>query len=132
MKKAFLSVILVCCLLLNFEIIASASETAWCWNNVAKITHDITFSRNVGTYSALIEGNKDVMLIIANAKLFYKNGAGNWIDTEIEWRYNETSDRLSISETFSATPGKEYKVILTAIVYQDEGEAITETIVKEY
>lgn len=132
MKKTILSVMLVCCLLLNFGIAVSASETVWRWNNVAKVTHDITFSGNVGTYSALIEGNRGVTLIIANAKLFYKNEAGNWIDTEIEWRYNETSDRLSISETFSASSGKEYKVILTAIVYQDEGEAITETITKEY
>ena len=65
-------------------------------------------------------------------KLYYKNAASSWVDTELVLDYNKTSNRLSFSENFKATMGIEYKVVLTLIAYQDVGEAITETIVKQY
>lgn len=132
MKKTCGAIIVLLCILLNTVIPISASEFSLHWTNVVRITHDITFSDGVGTYSVLIEGNREVTLIIAKAKLYYKNVAGSWVDTELAWDYNKTSNSLSFSENFQATMGIEYKVVLTLIAYQDVGEAITETIVKQY
>lgn len=114
MKRRILLLIMTVTLIFSVcipQLLAVAPEQVQpLWDNVNDMSADISFVGDRGYYTATIQGISGTSNITAVAKLYYKNNSGKWIGIPMNWTFSESSDYLSIEETFSVTSGTEYKV----------------------
>ena len=118
MRKKIISIMLCCILLLSLMPIttyaAVADPIVPMWDNTNTFTPILSFNGNTGSVTVTIVGKSGVSNITANVKLYYKNSSGTWIKSVHEWDYDVDQMFLTISESFIATPGRTYKIEVTA------------------
>lgn len=98
------------------------------WVNISSVTGNLSVDGSTGYVTMRIKGNSDVTKIVATATLYYKSGS-SWVKTSTKWDYSVNKSTLAASETFSASSGKTYKVVLSGTVYAG---STSETVSKEF
>lgn len=132
MKRKVALLLIGCIVLSCFCFPASASTQIdsgmYRWSNIMSVDSGLAFNGRSANYSAVITGVDDVYNITAAAKLYFKNSDGDWVDIPMDWKYSVTGSELVISENFTGVIGREYKVVLSAMVYRDGfGEPVQKT-----
>lgn len=84
------------------------------WDNTNTFTAYLVFSGTTGNITSTIMGKSGVSNITAEVKLYYKNSYGSWIKDSREWNYDVDQMYLTIRESFSGVPGREYKIEINA------------------
>ncbi len=115
MKKRILSILLCGLFIFHLSISVSAAQKPSInplWDNVKGITATLTFNGNTGNVTVVVSGKTNVTNITATVDLYYKTTTGSWIEIEKNWSYNVNQQTLVILESFNATPGREYKIII--------------------
>ncbi len=115
MKKRILSILLCGLFMFHMSIFVGAAQPPSInplWDNVKEITATLTFNGNTGNVTIVVSGKTDVTNITATVDLYYKTTTGSWIEIEKNWSYNVNQQTLVILESFNATPGREYKIII--------------------
>lgn len=123
MKKRVVSLLFVCITLLSLlsaNVSAAApNPNSPMWDNTNIFMSDLIFTGTTGNVSVLIVGMHGVDYIAAEVSLFYKNEKGVWAWIQTDWSYGVDGDSLSIEESFTGTPGVEYKIIIEGSVVKD-------------
>ena len=74
-------------------------------------------------------GKNGVSNITAEVKLYYQNASGSWVKDSREWNYDVDQMYLTIRESFTGVPGREYKIEINATVTKKGvGEDISKTV----
>ena len=121
MKKIITAVLVGTLLASGMTVTASAAKdnnaiVSPLWINIARISGKVSVNGSKGSLSALVSGNPEVTQSKATATLYYKSGS-SWVKTSTKWNYSVNATLLPISETFSASSGKTYKVVLSGTAY---------------
>ena len=108
---------------------AMQSETVTpMWDNQSQITASISFANGMGITEIAIWGDYEITNITAKVKLLFKSAAGTWLELPTNWNYNVNQSWLSISETFNAVAGREYKIEISGTVTMNGyAESISKT-----
>lgn len=135
MKRKIALLLLGCIILSCFCVPVSASTEidygVYRWSNIMSVETRLTFDGRSGNYSAVLTGADDVYHITASADLYFKNSDGDWVEIPMDWTYEVTDSELVISEDFRGVIGREYKVVLSAMVYMNGyGEPLSKTSTK--
>ena len=115
MKKRILSILLCGLFMFHMSIFVGAAQPPSInplWDNVKGITATLTFNGNTGNVTVVVSGKTNVTNITATVDLYYKTTSGSWIEIEKNWSYNVNQQTMVILESFNATPGREYKIII--------------------
>ena len=115
MKKRILSILLCGLFMFHMSIFVGAAQPPSInplQDNVKEITATLTFNGNTGNVTVVVLGKTNVTNITATVDLYYKTTTGSWIEIEKNWSYNVNQQTLVILESFNATPGREYKIII--------------------
>ena len=119
MKKRILSFLLsgLFIVLLSTSIYAAQIPSANpLWDNLKGLTATLTFNRSTGNVTVVVTGKTNVTNITATVDLYYKASNGSWVKVENDWSYNVNQKSLVILESFNATPGREYKIVVEGTV----------------
>lgn len=95
---------------------AQIPSTSPLWENINGLTATLTFNRNTGNVTVVVTGKTNVTNITATVDLYYKESNGSWVEIENDWSYNVNQKSLVILESFNATPGREYKIVVDGTV----------------
>lgn len=120
MFKKILLAILICCMMIS--IIPTATLAAQpeiiqpMWTNTTSFTINMFFSGNTGSFTVYVFGKTGVTNISLNVQLYYKNASGSWVKTNESWQYSADQMYLSVTDTFDAVRGREYKIEVTGTV----------------
>ncbi len=107
---------MVCAVTLLFPVSASAPSIMPLWDNADEAKATISFNGTDATVTTTIEGDLGTTNITANVAVYYQSTSGSWVKTIYEWNYDVNARDLNVSETFAAFSGRQYAVMLTAIV----------------
>lgn len=132
MKKRFFALVMICCMIISvIPVTANAAlppQIEPQWTNTMGVHTSMSFSGSTGSVTVSIVGRSGVSNITAEIKLYYKNSAGAWVDTQISWSYSVNQISLVKAETFTGVAGREYQAVMTATVYKDDyAEPISKT-----
>ena len=119
MKKRLISLILsiICMFLMCTPIFAAqGNQITPQWENIKTLAATLTFNSNTGNVTVSVSGKSNVTNITATVNLYYKNTIGTWVEIEKDWSYNVNRQSLVILESFNATPGREYKIVVDGTV----------------
>ena len=123
MKKRLFSIIMMSIMIFSIlpaTVHAAQGETLIpMWDNASQITANISFSNGNGYAEVAILGKSGVTNISVDVRLFYKNATGGWTEIVKDWDYNVNQRMLSISESFNADAGREYKIEVSGTVTQN-------------
>ena len=89
---------------------AVPEEISPLWENITVFQPTLMFSGTTGYLYVNIKGESATTNITATARLYYKNTSGSWVEIAQNWDYDVDRNSLSITESFSAVSGREYKV----------------------
>lgn len=84
------------------------------WDNTNTFVAYLTFSGTTGDITSTIVGKSGVSNITAEVLLYYKNASGSWVKDSREWDYDVDQMYLTITESFTGVPGREYKIEINA------------------
>lgn len=132
MKKRLFAIIIMSTMIFSMipaTVYAAQGETVMpMWDNASQITANVAFSNSKGTATVSILGKTGVSNISVVVKLFYKNTSGSWTEIDTDWEYNVDQRMLSISESFNAVAGREYKIEVSGTVTMNGyAESISKT-----
>lgn len=122
MFKKILLAILICCMSMMISIIPTTTLAAQpeiiqpMWTNTTSFSTNMFFSGNTGTFTVYVFGKTGVTNISLNVQLYYKNASGSWVKTNESWQYSANQMYLSVTDTFDAVRGREYKIEVTGTV----------------
>ena len=117
--KKIVSLIVTLVLILNLATsIYSTDLIEPLWDHTWSVDASINFSGTKGTFTACINGNRDVTDIYLMAWLYYKDSNGDWIE-QTTWGAIASDPTLAMDRTFNGISGVEYKVDYTVYVYVD-------------
>ena len=121
MKKRVVAFLITCVMLMVSTLIpvhsavpANPDPVSPMWDNTNSFVAYLTFSGTTGDITSTIVGKSGVSNISAEVKLYYKNASGSWVKDSREWSYDVNQMYLTIRESFTGVPGREYKIEITA------------------
>lgn len=120
MFKKILLAILICCMMISIipttTLAAQPEIIQPMWTNATSFTTNMFFSGSTGTFTVYVFGKTGVTNISLNVQLYYKNASGSWVKTNESWQYSANQMYLSVTDTFDAVRGREYKIEVTGTV----------------
>ena len=123
MRKRFFAFFMICCMIISvIPVTANAAlppQIEPQWTNTMIVHTNMSFNGSTGSVTVSITGRSGVSNISAEVKLYYKNSAGSWVDTQTSWSYSVNEISLIKVENFTGVAGREYKAVMTATVYKD-------------
>lgn len=119
MKKVLCVISIVLCLSIMVLIVSAAViPISPLWNDNITSSLYLSFSETTGVVQLTVRGY-DAESISANMNLYYKGIFGIWIPIDTDWDYSVNSGYLSVTETFDAVSGREYKVEMSGQVFSN-------------
>lgn len=98
------------------------------WSNTMGVTTYISFKGTTGYVVVNITGRSGVNNIAGDIQLYYKNTLGNWVEISKDWAFNIDQVVYGTELSFTATPGREYKAVMTATITKNgNSETISKT-----
>lgn len=86
------------------------------WTNVVSVGASITFSGTTGNVTVTFVGRPGVTNITSDIRLYYKNTSGSWVEILKDWEYDVDQMSLTVTESFAAVAGREYKIEVSGTV----------------
>ncbi len=97
------------------------------WTNTMGVTTYVSFVDTTGYVVVSITGRSGVTNITGDIQLYYKNTNGDWVEIPKDWDFSVDILMYGTELKFTATPGREYKAVMTATLTKN---GICETISK--
>ena len=132
MKKRLFMFVMICCMLISVLPVATHAaqipEVQPQWANTLGVTTYVSFVGSTGYVVVSITGYSGVTEISGDIQLYYKNASGAWVEIPKDWAFSVNRMVYGTEVTFAASPGREYKAVMSAVVTKNGyNESISKT-----